>query len=38
MTTDTQIRFTWEDGASDGGDAVIDFTIYFDDASGSGTW
>jgi hypothetical protein len=29
-TTDTQIRFTWADGASDGGTAIIDFAVYYD--------
>ena len=32
-TTDTQIRFTWADGASDGGTAVIDFAVYYDQGS-----
>jgi hypothetical protein len=29
-TTDTTIRFTWSDGSSDGGNAVIDYTIFYD--------
>jgi hypothetical protein len=29
-TTDTVIRFTWSDGASDGGSPVIDYTVYYD--------
>ena len=29
-TTDTQIRFTWSDGVSDGGNAVIDYAVYYD--------
>jgi hypothetical protein len=32
-TTDTVIRFTWSDGLSDGGTAVIDYTVYFDQGS-----
>jgi hypothetical protein len=38
VTNDSQIKFTWIDGVSDGGDAVIDFTIFYDQATGSGTW
>ena len=30
VTTDTQIRFTWADGASDGGNAVIDYAVFYD--------
>ena len=30
VTTDTQIRFTWSDGASDGGNAVIYYAVYYD--------
>jgi hypothetical protein len=29
-TTDTVIRFTWNDGSSDGGNVVIDYTVYYD--------
>jgi hypothetical protein len=29
-TVDTTIRFTWADGASDGGTSVIDYTVYYD--------
>jgi hypothetical protein len=29
-TTDTVIRFTWSDGSSDGGTAVIDYSVYYD--------
>lgn len=29
-TDDLAIRFTWTAGASDGGTAVIDHTIYYD--------
>jgi hypothetical protein len=34
-TTDVVIRFTWSAGASDGGNSVIDHTIYSDLATGS---
>jgi hypothetical protein len=37
-TTDTVIRFTWNDGASDGGTAVIDYSVYYDQGTGSGTF
>ena len=29
-TTDQQIRFTWQDGATDGGAPVIDYDVYYD--------
>jgi hypothetical protein len=29
-TTDIVIRFTWSDGISDGGIAIIDYTVYYD--------
>jgi hypothetical protein len=29
-TTDSIIRLTWSDGASDGGTAVIDYSVYYD--------
>lgn len=29
-TIDSTIRFTWSDGASDGGTGVIDYTVYYD--------
>lgn len=29
-TYDSAIKFLYEDGASDGGDPVLDFTIYYD--------
>lgn len=29
-TSATQITFTWQDGASDGGAAVIDYRVYYD--------
>ena len=34
-TTDTSIRFTWSDGASDGGTPVIDYAVYYDQDSDS---
>ena len=30
VTSDVQIRFTWQDGVSDGGTPVIDYTILYD--------
>lgn len=38
VTDDDKIKFDWVDGASDGGDAVIDFTIYYDQGTGTGEW
>jgi len=35
VTTDTQIRFTWSAGASDGGNAVIDYAVYYDQGTDS---
>jgi hypothetical protein len=35
-TSATQISFTWNDGSSDGGAAVIDYSIYYDQSTG--TW
>lgn len=32
-TTDTLIKFTWSDGASNGGTSVIDYTVYYDQGS-----
>jgi len=29
-TTDTVIKFTWTEGASNGGTAVIDYDVYYD--------
>jgi hypothetical protein len=29
-TTDEQIRFTWQNGATDGGAPVIDYDVYYD--------
>jgi hypothetical protein len=30
VTIDTRIKFTWQQGASNGGDTVLDFDIYYD--------
>lgn len=30
VTSDVQIGFSWQDGASDGGAPVIDYTVYYD--------
>lgn len=32
-TIDTLIRFTWQDGVSDGGNSIIDYTVYYDQGS-----
>lgn len=32
VTSDTVIRFTWTDGASDGGSPVLDYSVYWDNA------
>lgn len=37
-TSDTTIRFSWIPGPSDGGAAVIDHDIYYDNASGDETY
>jgi hypothetical protein len=29
-TTDTQIRFTWDEGLNNGGVPVLDYDIYYD--------
>jgi hypothetical protein len=29
-TTDKVIKFTWADGASNGGTPVIDYTVFYD--------
>jgi hypothetical protein len=29
-TSDTTIRFTWSDGASDGGHSIIDYIVKYD--------
>ena len=34
-TSDTVIRFTWSDGANDGGTSVIDFSVYYDQGTGN---
>lgn len=34
-TSDVQIRFTWQDGASDGGIAVQDYTVFYDQGNGN---
>jgi hypothetical protein len=35
VTSDLSIRFTWDQGASDGGSPVLDFDVYYDEASGN---
>jgi hypothetical protein len=35
-TSATKISFNWVDGTSNGGSAVIDYSIYYDQATG--TW
>ena len=30
VTTDLRIRFTWTEGLSNGGDEVLDFSVYYD--------
>ena len=37
-TTDTVIRFTWKEGANNGGSPVIDYTVYYDQGTGSGVF
>jgi hypothetical protein len=32
-TTDTVIKFTWSDGASNGGTSVIDYTVFYDEGT-----
>jgi hypothetical protein len=32
-TTDTLIKFTWDDGSSNGGTSVLDYDIYYDQGS-----
>ena len=34
VTSDTVIRFTWEDGLSDGGTEILDYSVYYDQANG----
>lgn len=33
-TSPTSIKFTWNDGASNGGSLVIDYTVYYDQGVG----
>jgi hypothetical protein len=35
ITSDTTIRFTWSAGASDGGSPVLDYNVWYDQASDS---
>jgi hypothetical protein len=35
-TTDLTIRFTWSEGASNGGVSILDYHVYYD--QGSSTW
>ena len=35
ITTDKVIRFTWTDGASDGGTPVIDYAVSYDQGTGN---
>jgi len=37
-TTDTVIKFTWDDGASNGGTSVLDYDIYYDQGSSVATY
>lgn len=37
-TTDTVIRFTWKEGNNNGGSPVIDYTVYYDQGTGSGVF
>jgi len=30
VTIDTLIRFTWSEGASNGGSSVLDYDVYYD--------
>ena len=34
-TSATKIKFTWSDGASNGGSSIIDYTIYYDQGNGN---
>ena len=38
VTTDLRIRFTWTEGLSNGGDEVLDFSVYYDQGLGSGNF
>ena len=35
VTTDTVIRFTWSNGASNGGATITDYTVYYDQGTGT---
>jgi hypothetical protein len=35
VTSDLSIRFTWDQGTSDGGSPVLDYDVYYDEASGN---
>jgi hypothetical protein len=37
-TTDTVIKFTWDDGTSNGGTSVLDYDIYYDQGSSVATY
>jgi hypothetical protein len=37
-TSETVIRFTWSDGASNGGNTILDYTVYWDQGSGNGNF
>ena len=36
VTDETQIKFSWSDGAYDGGSSIIDYTVLYD--QGTSTW
>lgn len=38
VTSDLVIKFTWVEGPSNGGVAVLDFDIYYDEGTGSGAY
>jgi hypothetical protein len=38
VTSDLRIKFTWQEGSSNGGDTVLGFDIYYDQGYGSGTF
>jgi hypothetical protein len=33
-TSETVIRFTWSNGSSNGGNTIIDYTVYYDQGTG----
>ena len=37
-TSDTVIRFTWSEGVNNGGTAVIDYAVYFDQGLGTNSF